>query len=89
MGDFLYICDMKDLSNYISSILSDGITLDADYKVVWYDEGTYVIKIRLKGITYINNTTEKHIRFVIGNVLHTYFPKGGIKYDIKLTYYLA
>jgi hypothetical protein len=78
---------MKDLSKYIESLLEE-IKIDADYKV-WYEEGTYMIKIRLKGITYINDTTEKHIRFVIGNALHTYFPKGGIKYDIKLTYYLA
>ena len=80
---------MKDLSDYIVSLLEGIKHIDADYKVVWYDEGTYVIKVRLKGITYINDTTERHIRFVISNVLHTYFPKGGIKYDIKLTYYLA
>ena len=80
---------MKDLSKYIESILSDGITLDADYKVVWYDEGTYVIKIRLKGIIYINDTTEKHVRFVIGNVLRTYFPKGSIQYVVNVLYYLA
>ena len=87
VGDFLYLSVMKDLSKYIESLLEE-IKIDADYKV-WYEEGTYMIKIRLKGITYINDTTEKHIRFVIGNALHTYFPKGGIKYDIKLTYYLA
>ena len=79
---------MKDLSKYIESLLEE-IKIDADYKVVWYEEGTYMIKIRLKGITYINDTTERHIRFVIGNALHTYFPKGRIKYVINLLYYLA
>jgi hypothetical protein len=78
---------MKDLSEYIKSLLED-IKIDADYKV-WYEEGTYLIKIRLKGITYINDTTERHIRFVVGNALHTYFPKGRIKYVINLLYYLA
>ena len=87
MGGFLYICIMKDLSKYIESLLED-IKIDADYKV-WYEEGTYLIKIRLKGITYINDTTERHIRFVVGNALHTYFPKGRIKYVINLLYYLA
>jgi hypothetical protein len=78
---------MKDLSEYIESLLED-IKIDADYKV-WYEEGTYLIKIRLKGIRYINDATERHVRFVIGNALHTYFPKGTIKYTINLLYYLA
>lgn len=87
MGDLLYLSVMKDLSDYIRNLLEDT-KIDADYKV-WYEEGTYMIKIRLKGITYINDTTERHIRFVIGNALHTYFPKGNIKYVINLLYYLA
>jgi hypothetical protein len=78
---------MKDLSEYIESLLED-IKIDADYKV-WYEEGTYLIKIRLRGIMYINDTMENHLRLVIGNVMDTYFPKGSIKYVINLFYYLA
>ena len=78
---------MKDLSKYIESLL-EQINIDADYKV-WYEKDTYLIKIRLKGIRYINDTTERHVRLVIGNALHTYFPKGSIKYVINLFYYLA
>jgi hypothetical protein len=87
MGDLIYINHMKDLSEYIVSLLEE-IKIEADYKV-WYEEGTYLIKIRLKGIRYINYTTERHVRLVIGNVLDTYFPKGSIKYAINLLYYVA
>ena len=87
MGDFLYLSVMKDLSDYIRNLLEDT-KIDADYKV-WYEEGTYMIKIRLKGITYINDTVQKHLKLVIDNVLDTYFPKGNIKYVINLLYYLA
>jgi hypothetical protein len=78
---------MKDLSEYIESLLED-IKIDADYKV-WYEEGTYLIKIRLRGIRYSSDTMENHLRLVIGNVMDTYFPKGSIKYVINLFYYLA
>jgi hypothetical protein len=78
---------MKDLSKYIESLL-EQINIDADYKV-WYEKDTYLIKIRLRGIAYINYTTERHIRFVIGNVIDTYLPKGSIKYAINLLCYLA
>lgn len=78
---------MKDLSKYIESLL-EQINIDADYKV-WYEKDTYLIKIRLRGVTYINDNTEKHIRFVISNVIDTYFPKDSIKYAINLLYYLA
>jgi hypothetical protein len=78
---------MKDLSKYIESLL-EQINIDADYKV-WYEKETYLIKIRLRGITYINDNTERHIRLVISNVINTYFSKGSIKYAINLLYYLA
>jgi hypothetical protein len=78
---------MKDLSKYIESLL-EQTNIDADYKV-WYEEETYLIKIRLRGIRYINDTMENHLRLVIGNVMDTYFPKGSIKYVINLFYYLA
>jgi hypothetical protein len=89
MGDFLYICDMKDLSNYISSILDDGMKIDADYKVVWYDEGTYVIKIRVKDYSFITDLVRKHINMSVDEVLDTYFPKGSIQYVVNVLYYLA
>ena len=78
---------MKDLSKYIESLLEE-IKIDADYKV-WYEEETYLIKIRLRGVRYINDTMEAHLRLVIGNVMDAYFPKGSIKYVINLFYYLA
>lgn len=78
---------MKDLSKYIESLL-EQTNIDADYKV-WYEEETYLIKIRLRGIRYINYTMENRLRLVIGNVMDTYFPKGSIKYVINLFYYLA
>lgn len=78
---------MKDLSVYIESIL-EGIPIEANYKV-WYEEGTYLIKIRVKGLTYVDDITQKHLRLVIGNLLDTYFPKDSIKYAINLLYYMA
>ena len=80
---------MKDLSNYITSILDDSIKkLKVDYKVIWYDEGTYVIKVYLKGIEYISNTVESYIRMSVDKTFYTYFPKGSIKYVINLLYLL-
>jgi hypothetical protein len=87
VGDFLYLCIMKDLSEYIESIL-EVLPIEADYKV-WYEEGTYLIKIRVKGLTYVDDITQKHLRLVINNLLDTYFPKGSIKYAINLLYYVA
>ena len=78
---------MKDLSKYIESLL-EQINIDADYKV-WYEEGTYLIKIRVKGLTYVDDITQKHLKLVINNLLDTYFPKDSIKYAINLFYYLA
>ena len=78
---------MKDLSKYIESLL-EQINIDADYKV-WYEEGTYLIKIRVKGLTYVDDITQKHLKLVINNLLDTYFPKGSIKYAINLLYYMA
>jgi hypothetical protein len=87
VGDFLYLCIMKDLSEYIESIL-EVLPIEADYKV-WYEEGTYLIKIRVKGLTYVDDITQKHLRLVINNLLDKYFPKGSIKYAINLLYYVA
>ena len=78
---------MKDLSEYIESLL-EVLPIEADYKV-WYEEGTYLIKIRVKGLTYVDDITQKHLKVAIDNHLHTYFPKGSIKYTINLFYYLA
>ena len=78
---------MKDLSKYIESIL-EVLPIEANYKV-WYEEGTYLIKIRVKGLTYVDDITQKHLRLVIGNLLDTYLPKDSIKYAINLFYYLA
>ena len=79
---------MKDLSNYILSILDDNIKLETVYKV-WYEEGTYMIEIYLKDIMYINDTVQKHIEVAVGEVLDTYFPKGSIQYKINIFYYLT
>jgi len=87
MGDFLYICIMKDLSKYIESIL-EVLPIEANYKV-WYEEGTYLIKIRVKGLTYVDDITQKQLKLLINNLLDTYFPKGSIKYAINLLYYMA
>jgi hypothetical protein len=78
---------MKDLSKYIESLL-EQINIDADYKV-WYEEGTYLIKIRVKGLTYVDDITQKQLKLLINNLLDTYFPKDSIKYAINLFYYLA
>ena len=78
---------MKDLSKYIESIL-EVLPIEANYKV-WYEEGTYLIKIRVKGLTYVDDITQKHLKLVINNLLDTYFPKDSIKYAINLFYYLA
>ena len=78
---------MKDLSKYIESIL-EVLPIEANYKV-WYEEGTYLIKIRVKGLTYVDDIAQKHLKLVINNLLDTYFPKGSIKYAINLLYYLA
>jgi hypothetical protein len=79
---------MKDLSKYIESILSDGITLDVDYKVQ-YNRGVYVIKMRAKDYCYINDLVRKHIKIAVDEVLDTYFPKGSIQYVVNVLYYLA
>jgi hypothetical protein len=79
---------MKDLSKYIESILSDGITLDVDYKVQ-YNRGVYVIKMRAKDYGYINDLVRKHIKIAVDEVLDTYFPKGSIQYVVNVLYYLA
>jgi hypothetical protein len=78
---------MKDLSVYIESIL-EVLPIESDYKVQ-YNNGTYEIKMRVKGLTYVDDITQKHLKLVINNLLDTYFPKGGIKYVINLFYYLA
>ena len=88
MGDFVYLSVMKDLSNYISSILDDGITLDVDYKVQ-YNRGVYVIKIRAKDYSYNNDLVRKHIKISVDEVLDTYFPKGSIQYVVNVLYYMA
>jgi hypothetical protein len=79
---------MKDLSVYIESILEGMIPIEANYKVQ-YNNGTYEIKIRVKGLTYVDDITQKHLKLVIDNILDTYFPKGIIKYVIVLLYYQA
>jgi hypothetical protein len=79
---------MKDLTNYIESILDDGITLDVDYKVQ-YNRGVYVIKIRAKDYSYNNDLVRKHIKIAVDEVLDTYFPKGSIQYVVNVLYYLA
>ena len=79
---------MKDLSKYIESILSDGITLNVDYKVQ-YNRGVYVIKMRVKDYSYINDLVRKHINMSVDEVLDTYFPKGSIQYVVNVLYYLA
>ena len=79
---------MKDLSNYILSILDDNLKFEVNYKVIWYDEGTYVIKIYLKDIAYISDTVESYIRMSVDKTFYTYFPKGSIKYVINLLYLL-
>ena len=78
---------MKDLSKYIESIL-EVLPIEANYKV-WYEEGTYLIKIRVKGLTYVDDITQKQLKLLINNLLDTYFPKGSIKYAINLLYYMA
>jgi len=88
MGDLIYISVMKDLSEYIESLLDDGITLDVDYKVQ-YNRGVYVIKIRAKDYSYNNDLVRKHIKIAVDEVLDTYFPKGSIQYVVNVLYYLA
>lgn len=79
---------MKDLSEYIESILADGITLDVDYKVQ-YNRGVYVIKIRAKDHSYNNDLVRKHIKIAVDEVLDTYFPKGSIQYVVNVLYYMV
>ena len=79
---------MKDLSNYISSILDDNIKLGVDVKVQ-YDKGIYLIKMYVKDVRLTNSIVQKHIKIAADVVLNTYFPKGSIQYKINILYYLA
>lgn len=80
---------MKDLSDYISSILADNIKLGVDVKVQ-YDKGIYLIKMMyVKDVRLTNSIVQKHIKIASDEVLNTYFPKGSIQYKINILYYLA
>jgi hypothetical protein len=79
---------MKDLSNYILSILDDNIKLGVDVKVQ-YDEGIYLIKMYVKDVRLTNSIIQKHIKIAADEVLETYFPKRSIQYKINIFYYLA
>ncbi len=85
MGDFLYICKMKDLTEYIELLL-EGLKIDVDYKVQ-YNRGVYVIKIRAKDYSHNNDLVRKHIKIAVDEVLDTYFPKGSIQYVVNVLYY--
>lgn len=88
MGDFLYIYNMKDLSDYILSILADNIKLEVDFKVQ-YDKGIYLIKVYVKDGRLTNSIIQKHIKMAADEALNTYFPKGSIQYKINIFYYLT
>ena len=79
---------MKDLSNYILSILDDNIKLGVVVKVQ-YDKGIYLIKMYVKDVRLTNSIVQKHIKIASDEVLNTYFPKGSIQYKINILYYLA
>ena len=79
---------MKDLSNYILSILEDSIKLEVDVKVQ-YDKGIYLIKVYVKDGRLTNSIIQKHIKMAADEALNTYFPKGSIQYKINIFYYLA
>lgn len=79
---------MKDLSNYILSILDDNIKLEVDVKVQ-YDKGIYLIKMYVKGGRLTNSIIQKYVKIAADEALKTYFPKGSIQYKINIFYYLA
>jgi hypothetical protein len=80
MGDFLYICNMKDLSGYIHTLL-DSATFD--YQVTFNGGEVYVIDVFLTDIRH-TNSVKLILQNAIAENIDRYIPKGRIEYAIKI-----
>jgi len=82
MGDFLYLSVVKDLSEYIESIL-DGLIRGLN---VTKDGDTYIITITKKNFLY-QQSDKSFITLsdsiTIRRNLEIYFPNDDIKFEIK------
>ena len=80
MGDFLYICNMKDLSGYIHTLLESATF---DYQVTFNGGEVYVIDVFLTDIRH-TNSVKLILQNAIAENIDQYIPKGKIEYAIKI-----
>ena len=77
MGDFLYLSVVKDLSNYILTLIEDK-NLGANCRILYNGGDCYVINLYVKDIRYSNDFVKVYIKEWVLSVINTYFPKGNI-----------
>lgn len=81
MGDFLYLCKMKDLTEYIDFILQE---LNIPLTVSFMNE-TYFIVFNIKDVRYDNEIVRNIIKGEVDNVINRYIPEGTINYLINIS----
>ena len=81
MGDFLYICKMKDLTEYIDLILQE---LNIPLTVSFMNE-TYFIVFNIKDLKYDNEIVRNIIKGEVDNIINRYIPEGTINYLINIS----
>jgi hypothetical protein len=77
MGDFFYLSVVKDLSNYILTLIEDK-NLGANCRILYNGGDCYVINLYVKDIRYSNDFVKVYIKEWVLSVINTYFPKGKI-----------
>jgi hypothetical protein len=80
MGNYPYLCNMKDLSGYIHTLL-DGFSYD--YRVR-FDGEVHVINFYIYDYRFADKHAQNMIKQEVAIVIDKYIPEGKIKYLVNV-----